>query len=634
MTLQFVIKNQLLGMVKQHIVADTIQYFDAEFDFQTDDWDGLNKYAHFAPVSGGTPYDYLLVDDEIPSSAGMVLSAGDWYVYVHGTDGTTRITSNRCRFRVEASGILEGESPPEIELTFGEQLLAAAFQSLYELAVANGYEGTAEQWLASLRQVTTESTTDINGLIKGVGGLIAQAIAGTDYLTPADIIDTLVSTSTTDALSAKQGKALQDAKSALPAVQLLTGYVIASSAGLPAATDTINAAIGKLAKQLTPVGLLKSDGTLVSAATPSTDYLNRDNIINDLVSTWTSKALSANMGKSLQDSKSALPAAQVLTGYAIAGSPALPAASDTINQAIGKLAKNLAAVGLLKSNGTAVSAAVPGTDYLSPSTALYKCRNLLHNGDFRNPVDQRGGSPYSTADGYTIDRWKLTVIGGTLTKAAGSITIVGVATGEGVYQFIEDYSKYDGLPLCVSCNIGGMIYQASGMFTADAAETVATVSLGTNKALILTSASGLLSVSFFFSGAATIADLRSVKLEVGTYSTLTDYDTEEYAAQLAICQRYAKAIAGNSRTRAYQVSANYIDFIYALPVTMRTAPQTIESPLDFTVYTLAGAAQTGFTYSVLNLGPSLFGVRATKTSHGLADAYISASTAGMISADM
>lgn len=91
--------------------------------------------------------------------------------------------------------------------------------------------------------------------------------------------------------------------SRLPSSEVLTGYTIAGTGALPAATDTVNEAFGKLAKQLTPVGLLKSNGTVVSAASAGTDYLTPSDIIDTLVSTSTTDALSANQGKILQDGK-------------------------------------------------------------------------------------------------------------------------------------------------------------------------------------------------------------------------------------------------------------------------------------------------------------------------------------------
>jgi len=66
------------------------------------------------------------------------------------------------------------------------------------------------------------------------------------------------------------------------------------------------------------------------------------------------------------------PDEQVLTDYTIAGTAALPASTDTVNQAIGKLSKQLTPTGILKSNGTVLSAASDGTDYLSSTTGVLK----------------------------------------------------------------------------------------------------------------------------------------------------------------------------------------------------------------------------------------------------------------------
>ena len=48
-------------------------------------------------------------------------------------------------------------------------------------------------------QVTTDTTTDITGLLKGAGGKVTQAVAGTDYVTPDEIPQVFVCTSVTDA---------------------------------------------------------------------------------------------------------------------------------------------------------------------------------------------------------------------------------------------------------------------------------------------------------------------------------------------------------------------------------------------------------------------------------------------------
>lgn len=51
-------------------------------------------------------------------------------------------------------------------------------------------------------------------------------------------------------------------------------------------------------------------------------------------------------------------------------------------------------------------------------------RNLLDNSDFRNPVNQRGASSYTTAGAYGIDRW-FQRTSSSVTVNSGSITVTG-----------------------------------------------------------------------------------------------------------------------------------------------------------------------------------------------------------------
>jgi len=41
------INRQRLKIIREHIAADTIDYLEARFTF-SDDWNGLEKWAHFA----------------------------------------------------------------------------------------------------------------------------------------------------------------------------------------------------------------------------------------------------------------------------------------------------------------------------------------------------------------------------------------------------------------------------------------------------------------------------------------------------------------------------------------------------------------------------------------------------------
>ncbi len=121
--------RQRLKVVNAHVVADTINYLEMKFTFLSDDWDGLDKWAHFA--NGETVYDVRLTDDCIRKEDRLNLSAGFWRVYLHGNEFREgevieRITTNVEMLRVEPTGILSGEPFPTVPPSAGEQIIAAA----------------------------------------------------------------------------------------------------------------------------------------------------------------------------------------------------------------------------------------------------------------------------------------------------------------------------------------------------------------------------------------------------------------------------------------------------------------------------------------------------------------------------
>jgi hypothetical protein len=67
-------------------IADTINANTAYFDFRTEDWSDVTKWAHFynPKYNDGAPYNFQLVNDEIPATAGLNLQVGVWEVYLHG----------------------------------------------------------------------------------------------------------------------------------------------------------------------------------------------------------------------------------------------------------------------------------------------------------------------------------------------------------------------------------------------------------------------------------------------------------------------------------------------------------------------------------------------------------------------
>lgn len=121
--------RQRLNLCDSHIVADTINYLEAKFFFKTDDWDGLDKWAHFANDSA--VYDIRLTDNCIRKEDHLNLSAGMWKVYLHGNEFrggevVQRITTDEVVLYVIPTGILDGEPFPTVPPSAGEQIIASA----------------------------------------------------------------------------------------------------------------------------------------------------------------------------------------------------------------------------------------------------------------------------------------------------------------------------------------------------------------------------------------------------------------------------------------------------------------------------------------------------------------------------
>lgn len=119
--------RQHLKIINEHVVADTIDYLEMKFTFQTDDWDGLEKWAHFA--KNGVVYDIRLTDDCIRKEDHLNLSAGVWKVYLHGNEYRNgevceRITTSIVNLKVVLTGTLDGEPFPEMPASVTEQILA------------------------------------------------------------------------------------------------------------------------------------------------------------------------------------------------------------------------------------------------------------------------------------------------------------------------------------------------------------------------------------------------------------------------------------------------------------------------------------------------------------------------------
>lgn len=138
------IQNQTLRISQDSLVAGTINYLSAQFEF-SDEWNGLIKWAHFSKM--GENYDVRLSNDGITAGDNLNLSAGTWAIYIHGDllendTVTQRITTDVKTIVVKSTGILDGEPLPISPPSVGEQILAIA-QSVRDDADAGLFNGSA-----------------------------------------------------------------------------------------------------------------------------------------------------------------------------------------------------------------------------------------------------------------------------------------------------------------------------------------------------------------------------------------------------------------------------------------------------------------------------------------------------------
>ncbi len=259
------------------------------------------------------------------------------------------------------------------------------------------YNGTA--WVFDNTALTSFTETDpivkaINGLVKSNGTTIAAAIAGTDYLTPTGSAAGLTSFPTFNQNTTGSAATITGAITESQVTNLVSDLA-AKQALLVSGTNvkTVNGmsilGTGNIAINTTetdPVvkavtGLVKSNGTTISAATAGTDYLTPTGSAGGLTSfptlnqntTGTAASITGNVTQNqVTNLTTDLAAKQALllsgtniktvNGATILGSGdiviATPSETDPIVKAVN---------GLVKSNGTTISAATAGTDYLTPS---------------------------------------------------------------------------------------------------------------------------------------------------------------------------------------------------------------------------------------------------------------------------
>jgi len=157
--LKFLVKNQRLETLKREIIAsDQIAFVTVKFIFEGG-WKSFHKVVQF--TQEGETYNRVLGTDGTSCLLPFELHSGVVKMSLFGYDAENteglRATTVPVALHIRLSGFV-GDGNPEILPTpdLYAQLLAQIGEihsgaSAYELAVENGYSGTLEEWILSLK---------------------------------------------------------------------------------------------------------------------------------------------------------------------------------------------------------------------------------------------------------------------------------------------------------------------------------------------------------------------------------------------------------------------------------------------------------------------------------------------------
>lgn len=266
--------------------------------------------------------------------------------------------------------------------------------------------------------------------------------------------------------------------------------------------------------------------------------------------------------------------------------------------------------------------------------------NLLVNPFFK--VNQRGQTSY-TGDGYTVDMWRITGSRSTLDVTEDGITFSVSAEDTSrryIGQKFETGAVKSGVDYTLSVLLqSGELYSGTAQFPANSGSYNNAFTIpGIGDGRLNVGNNGVKEVYFIVDQGSSLS-LRAAKFEEGARQTFA-YKDEDGAWQflerpdpleVLKCQRYQFTFANAMSIRASRITNSEINFFIPLPTGLRTTP-TIVNAQNLQVYSpTGGAAQTGFAFSCPS-GSAAFGngvtIVATKSSHGLQDAFLYTNTPG------
>ena len=260
-------------------------------------------------------YPSFTVDCDITqyadTDARLALSAGTGISYDNATGVITNDNPDQTVTLTDGAGITITGTYPSFTISYSGTGGGSGTVTTASVVSANGFAGSVAT------DTTTPAitiTTTVTGILIGDGTAIAAATAGTDYVIPS-------------------------------------GSITGSAASLSATLDVTSGGTG--------LTTLTADNVILGNGTSSPTFVapsTSGNVLTSNGTTWLSQAPAGG-------GSGTVTSASVVSANGFGGS----VATDTTTPAI---TITTSVTGLIKGDGTAISAATAGTDYVAPSGAL------------------------------------------------------------------------------------------------------------------------------------------------------------------------------------------------------------------------------------------------------------------------